>query len=177
MSQVDLDFFFQIFTRILPDETPINCERFLNNNGMDYFVNCMEKFGQYPGNLDNIFRKRFDHNAFAELLRNMMGLLGNVSECAHLRYRLMNDEYINRFIQLLDSQSDGIEVSYNSAGILAHIASDGEEAWNKYLGPSGCDRDNMLQRMDRAIARWEINSKRNINYRYELFIRVLSKMV
>lgn len=50
-----------------------------------------------------------------------MGLLGNVAECAHLRHRLMNPDYIQRFIELLESESDGIEVSYNAAGILSHI--------------------------------------------------------
>lgn len=93
----------------------------------------------------------------------MMGLLGNVSECAHLRYRLMHVSYINRFVMLLDSESDGIEVSYNSAGILAHIASDGLEIWNRHL--PGCSRDLMLKKMENAIRRWKINSKRNINYR------------
>lgn len=58
---------------------------------------------------------------YLELLRNMMGLLGNVAECQHLRHRLMKPEYIQRFILLLDSESDGIEVSYNAAGILSHI--------------------------------------------------------
>lgn len=51
----------------------------------------------------------------------MMGLLGNVAECAELRQRLMKAEYINRFIELLASESDGIEVSYNAAGILSHV--------------------------------------------------------
>lgn len=102
----------------------------------------------------------------------MMGLLGNVSECAHLRYRLMKDDYIFRFVQLLDSQSDGIEVSYNSAGILAHIASDGAEIWNRHL--PACNREEMLARMECAISRWEINSKRNINYRsFEPILRLL----
>ena len=51
----------------------------------------------------------------------MMGLLGNVAECSNLRHRLMKADYIQRFIELLDSESDGIEVSYNAAGILSHI--------------------------------------------------------
>lgn len=57
-----------------------------------------------------------------ELLRNMMGLLGNVAECTHLRSRLMKAEYIKRFCELLNSDRDGIEVSYNAAGILSHIS-------------------------------------------------------
>lgn len=95
----------------------------------------------------------------------MMGLLGNVSECSYLRYRLMKQDYITRFVSLLDSSSDGIEVSYNSAGILAHIASDGAEVWNRHLNNAKCPREVMLNRMEKAIERWDINSKRNINYR------------
>lgn len=30
---------------------------------------------------------------------------------------------------------DGIEISYNSAGVLAHLVSDGEEVWARYVGP------------------------------------------
>lgn len=138
------------------DETPVNCERFLDNNGMDYFVSCMHSFPQS-----------------AELLRNMMGLLGNVAECAHLRHRLMKAEYIQRFVELLDSESDGIEVSYNAAGILSHIASDGQHYWQQYL-PFDCKREAMLSKLKGAISRWKINSKRNINYRsFEPILRLL----
>lgn len=45
-----------------------------------------------------------------ELLRNMMGLLGNVAEVKWLRPRLMTVEFITVFYNLLDSDSDGIEV-------------------------------------------------------------------
>lgn len=45
-----------------------------------------------------------------ELLRNMMGLLGNVAEVKDLRSRLMTPELLTTFAELLDSNSDGIEV-------------------------------------------------------------------
>lgn len=45
-----------------------------------------------------------------ELLRNMMGLVGNVAEVKLLRNRLMKSEFITVFSDLLDSDSDGIEV-------------------------------------------------------------------
>ena len=45
-----------------------------------------------------------------DLLRNMMGLLGNVAEVPHLRANLMTKEFVEEFTQLLDSNSDGIEV-------------------------------------------------------------------
>lgn len=90
-----------------------------------------------------------------------MGLLGNVAEVQRLRYRLMTTEYITVFGELLDSQSDGIEVSYNAAGVLAHITSDGANAWN-ISEPS---REDVLNRMILAIERWSLSTERNINYR------------
>lgn len=39
-----------------------------------------------------------------------MGLVGNVAEVKHLRNRLMKSEFITVFSNLLDSDSDGIEV-------------------------------------------------------------------
>jgi len=50
-----------------------------------------------------------------------MGLLGNVAECKNLRHCLMKPEYIERFNNLLRSESESIEVGYNAAGIFAHI--------------------------------------------------------
>ena len=57
----------------------------------------------------------------------MIGLLGNVAEVPQLRSRLMTKEFVEEFDFLLDSCRDGIEVSYNAAGVLAHMASDGPE--------------------------------------------------
>lgn len=135
------------------DETPSNCERFLNGNGMNLFLKCKE---QFP-----------DHT---DLLRNMLGLLGNVAEVPHLRSKLMTSEIVDEFSFLLDSNTDGIEVSYNAAGVLAHMASDGLDAWTIDVP----ERDFVLRRMVRAINRWQIDSKRNINYRsFEPIIQLL----
>lgn len=41
----------------------------------------------------------------------MMGLLGNVAEVKTLRSRLMTTEFIQVFTDLLESSSDGIEVT------------------------------------------------------------------
>lgn len=46
-----------------------------------------------------------------ELMRNMMGLLGNVAEVKELRPRLMQTPYIKVFSELLFSTQDGIEVT------------------------------------------------------------------
>ncbi|XP_023341040.1 protein zer-1 homolog [Eurytemora carolleeae] len=135
------------------DETPFNCKRFLDGDGMNLFLKCKERF---PDKQD--------------LLRNMMGLLGNVAEVPHLRKYLMTSEFVEEFSFLMDSSSDGIEVSYNAAGVLAHMASDGPDAWT-IQEP---ERDFVLARMVRAINRWQIDSARNINYRsFEPIIRLL----
>uniref|UniRef100_A0A182NIL8 Protein zer-1 homolog n=1 Tax=Anopheles dirus TaxID=7168 RepID=A0A182NIL8_9DIPT len=126
------------------DETAKNCERFLDGRGMEYFLGCLK-----------LFPDRDD------LLRNMMGLLGNVAEVKELRPRLMTHEFITEFSDLLDSSSDGIEVSYNAAGVLAHIASDGVDAWTI----SRPTRYSVLVRMVEAIERWDLSAERNINYR------------
>ncbi|CAN7992782.1 unnamed protein product [Ixodes hexagonus] len=138
------------------DETPINCQRFLDGGGMALFLQCLQAFTDKP-----------------ELLRNMMGLLGNVAEVKELRPRLMKDDYLQVFSDLLDSTSDGIEVSYNAAGILAHLVSDGAEQWERY-GIRAVRRDQVLARMGQAIERWALLAKRNINYRsFEPILRLL----
>ncbi|XP_003702430.1 protein zer-1 homolog [Megachile rotundata] len=126
------------------DETPINCQRFFDENGMVLFLRCVEQYPQQE-----------------ELLKNMMGLLGNVAEVEHLRVHLMQQQYMNVFVNLLLTVGDGIEVPYNAVGILAHIASDGSEAWT-IEKPS---RNEVLELMVEAIERWDISSERNINYR------------
>lgn len=73
----------------------------------------------------------------------------------------MTPEYIAVFSDLLDSMSDGIEVSYNAAGVISHIASDGPEHWT--VGKPS--RECVLHKMMQAIDRWDLTSQRNINYR------------
>lgn len=46
-----------------------------------------------------------------ELLRNMMGLLGNVAEVDYLRVHLMQHQYVTVFANLLAYDSDLIEVN------------------------------------------------------------------
>jgi len=120
---------------------------------MNAFLQCLKVFPDKP-----------------ELLRNMMGLMGNVAEVKHLRCELMKPEYVTVFSNLLDSTSDGIEVSYNACGVLAHLVSDGETAWG-IVNPS---RNHTLERMVYAINRWNIKTTRNINYRsFEPIMRLV----
>lgn len=141
----------------ITDETPVNCERFLQCGGYEAFEDCMEKFS---------------HNK--EVLRNIMGLLGNVAECKALRIKFMQTRNIERFESLLSSPIDGIECSYNACGILAHLISDGQRFWEKNLHDGKKKFDQIMVKMSAAIDKWPINSRRNINYRsFEPIVRLL----
>ena len=61
---------------------------------MKLFLDCKEEFSSQES-----------------LLRNMMGLLGNVAEVQRLRSRLMTTPFVREFTRLLTSRLDGIEVS------------------------------------------------------------------
>ncbi|OXB72180.1 UNVERIFIED_CONTAM: hypothetical protein H355_000897 [Colinus virginianus] len=137
----------------ITDETPDNCEMFLNYSGMKLFLECLKEFPEKQ-----------------ELHRNMLGLLGNVAEVRELRPQLMTSQFISVFSNLLESKADGIEVSYNACGVLSHIMFDGPEAW----GICEPHREEVVKRMWAAIQSWDINSRRNINYRsFEPILRLL----
>ncbi|MBN3297604.1 ZER1 protein, partial [Amia calva] len=105
-----------------------------------------------------------------ELHRNMLGLLGNVAEVKALRPQLLTPQFITVFSDLLDSKADGIEVSYNACGVLSHIIFDGPDAW----AMEEPLRDTVMDRMWAAIQSWDVNSRRNINYRsFEPILRLL----
>ncbi|KAM9324890.1 protein zer-1 homolog [Gastrophryne carolinensis] len=141
----------------ITDETPDNCEMFLNYSGMKLFLDCLREFPEKQ-----------------ELHRNMLGLLGNVAEVQELRPQLMTSQFITVFSNLLDSKADGIEVSYNACGVLSHIMYDGPNVW--FI--SEPLRQEVEERMWRAIQSWDISSRRNINYRsFEPILRLLPQNV
>ncbi|CAL8405761.1 unnamed protein product [Arctogadus glacialis] len=137
----------------ITDETPDNCQMFLNCRGMSLFLECLEEFPDKQ-----------------ELHRNMLGLLGNVAEVRALRPQLLTPQFITVFSNLLDSEADGIEVSYNACGVLSHIMFDGPDVW----GMEEPLRDTVMNKMMDAIRSWDVTSRRNINYRsFEPILRLL----
>uniref|UniRef100_A0A8C4PWV0 Zyg-11 related, cell cycle regulator n=1 Tax=Eptatretus burgeri TaxID=7764 RepID=A0A8C4PWV0_EPTBU len=140
----------------ITDETPSNCELFLRLRGMDYFLTCLSVFPNKP-----------------VLHTNLLGLLGNVAEVHDLRPHLLTTQYISIFSKLLESTTDGIEVSYNACGVLSHIMADGPEAW-LIEEPS---RRTVEDRMWSAITSWDVHASRNINYRsFEPILRLVPQM-
>lgn len=139
------------------DETPINCKRFFEENGMQLFYRCVVHYSQKE-----------------ELLKNMLGLLGNLAEVQSLRVHLMHPTYMSVFTCLIRTVGLSIEIPYNAVGILAHIASDGVEEWKNLIWVEKFNRDDVLQLMAEAIERWDISSERNINYRsFEPLLRLV----
>ena len=98
-----------------------------------------------------------------------------MAEVASLRNRLCKPNYIDTFRQLLFHRHDGIEIAYNSAGVLVHIMSDGAQAWLA----RGCPRDLRLAVVDdveRAVDAWDVRAERNINYRsFEPIFRLVGQ--
>jgi Zyg-11 family protein len=71
--------------------------------------------------------------------------------------------------------NDGIEIAYNSAGVLVHIMSDGLELWNS-TELVNQNRPSVIQDIETAIDKWDINSDRNINYRsFEPIFRLVEQ--
>uniref|UniRef100_A0A8C1THJ9 Protein zer-1 homolog n=1 Tax=Cyprinus carpio TaxID=7962 RepID=A0A8C1THJ9_CYPCA len=137
----------------ITDETPDNCQMFLECNGMNLFLDCLKEFPDKQ-----------------ELHRNMLGLLGNVAEVKALRPQLLTKQFITVFSELLDSKADGIEVSYNACGVLAHIMFDGSDVWTM----EEPKRSHVMDKMWAAIQSWDVSSRRNINYRsFEPILRLL----
>jgi hypothetical protein len=52
-----------------------------------------------------------------------------VAEVPNLRRHFIRDDVIEALVKLLDSEDEGIEISYNTCGILSHIGTDGPEVW------------------------------------------------
>uniref|UniRef100_A0A8C9W8D8 Protein zer-1 homolog n=1 Tax=Scleropages formosus TaxID=113540 RepID=A0A8C9W8D8_SCLFO len=84
----------------ITDETPDNCQMFLDRSGMALFLECLKV-------------RRSDPHPLGSKRGN--GAEGEVREMW--------------VVNLLDSKADGIEVSYNACGVLSHIMFDGPEAW------------------------------------------------
>jgi len=87
-----------------------------------------------------------------------------------MRSHLMQAEYVGVFCELLKNLSDGIEISYNSAGVLSHMLSDGPSAWEA-VAPK---REEATQAVIAAIQTWQLNARRFINYRsFEPILRLV----
>eukprot|EP00128_Syssomonas_multiformis_P000363 Colp12_sorted_trinity150504_noHs@11511 len=126
------------------DMTPHNCGLFVQEGGMELFITVLHAFPNEPA-----------------LIRNMLGLLGNVAEVPQLRHTLMRADFLNDLGALVESTLEGIEVAYNAAGIICNLALVPVQDWEVL----GISREDILDRMSRTVLTWDVSTPRSINYR------------
>lgn len=126
----------------LTDESPTTSVMFLELKGANLFLNVLQTFQN-----DNAIETK------------VLGLLNNIAEVSSLRENLMIDELIDKLYILV--KSENIDVSYFAAGIVAHLASDGEEKW----AVSCHTRDEMLEALKDSINQWQIPQSEMVSYR------------
>lgn len=146
----------------ITDELPVNCDRFIEHGGLDFYyqtyLHCstvLETIGDDGG------------TRITTIIRNMLGLMGNIAEVKHIRPRLITQDLIQSYLMLLnydgeaENPSDIVEIRYSAAGILSHICSDGEAGWNISV-PSFT---KAAEGIEAAVSTWNLDSERTINYK------------
>ncbi|XP_070563131.1 protein zyg-11 homolog B-like [Ptychodera flava] len=127
----------------LTDECPSSCSIFLEEQGLEIFLQMLEAFPDE----DNLQTK-------------VLGLMNNVAEVKELRTaRLVKEEFIHHLCRLL--KSNKIEVGYFAAGVVAHIVSDGTVAWPLQLD---LRRDLVCQLYD-TVNNWQLPDSTVVAYR------------
>ncbi|XP_022910842.2 protein zyg-11 homolog B-like [Onthophagus taurus] len=126
----------------LTDESAATCCVFLEHGGANLFLKVLKTFKN-----DSTIETR------------VLGLLNNIAEVEYLRKNLFIEELINELYFLL--RSEYIDVSYFAAGIIAHLASEGEENW----GVKMYKRKEMLSQLEEAINEWSLPECEMVAYR------------
>ncbi|CAH3037645.1 unnamed protein product [Pocillopora meandrina] len=125
----------------MTDETPENCALFIAQGGLELFTRCHERMSERR-----------------DLVRNMLGLMGNVAEVAELRPELMPIAHV--FFELLLTEGE-LEVTYNAGGIVSHLAFDGVNMWTNQI----VSRTQALRRLVETVDKWDIETQRQMSYR------------
>ncbi|XP_043289937.1 protein zyg-11 homolog B-like isoform X2 [Venturia canescens] len=127
----------------LTDESATTCKVFLEEGGMELFLEVLESF-----------------RGESSIETKVLGLLNNIAEVGQLRQRLMQPGFITMLSLLLDSEH--IDVSYFAAGIAAHLLSDGPRAWT--IGPA-VTRAQLLEQLAKAASNWQTPNGEMVAYR------------
>ena len=126
----------------LTDESPRTCKVFLDEEGMELFLDVLRTF---PGE--------------SAIETKILGLLNNIAEVSWLRSSLLVDPFIDILRTLLHSNS--IEVSYFAAGIVAHLASDKPERWVV----AGTPKSVITRELWNVVSGWTYPSEEMVAYR------------
>ncbi|KAG7188107.1 hypothetical protein KM043_015956 [Ampulex compressa] len=128
----------------LTDESATTCKVFLDEGGMELFLEVLESF-----------------QGESSVETKVLGLLNNIAEVVYLRPRLMQPRFISMLSMLLDSVH--IDAAYFAAGIAAHLLSDGPSAWSGT--PSQPSREQLLDQLAHAITHWQTPQGEMVAYR------------
>ncbi|XP_014612203.1 PREDICTED: protein zyg-11 homolog B-like [Polistes canadensis] len=128
----------------LTDESATTCKVFLDEGGMELFLQVLESF-----------------QGESSVETKVLGLLNNIAEVVHLRPRLMQTRFISMLSSLLDSVN--IDVSYFAAGITAHLLSDGPGVWSLVF--SHPTREQLLEQLAHAVTQWRTPQGEMVAYR------------
>ncbi|KAI4455022.1 protein zyg-11 b [Holotrichia oblita] len=126
----------------LTDESAATCTVFLEQGGASLFLTVLQTFRE-----DNAIETK------------VLGLLNNIAEVETLRHSLMLNSLIGELYVLLKSQH--IDVSYFAAGIIAHLASDGDDKWTVRQN----SRMEMLRELESAVMQWKVPESEMVAYR------------
>jgi len=126
----------------ISDETPQNCQKFVEIGGLKIMMKCFEVFER------------------DELRKSAIGLVGNIAEVHYLRDYFMDPNIIKLLIDWATSHpgSNDIELSYHACGTLSHLLSDPGRIW---FFP----KQQVAMAVQQAVDSWDINARRHINYR------------
>uniref|UniRef100_A0A1B6MT34 Uncharacterized protein n=1 Tax=Graphocephala atropunctata TaxID=36148 RepID=A0A1B6MT34_9HEMI len=128
----------------LTDESPTTCVVFLKEGGLDLFLGVLVTF---PGE--------------ATVETKVLGLVNNIAEVPELRSYLLKAAFIDLLRNLLHSSQ--IDVSYFAAGIMAHLASQGESAWGQSGASVGWQA--ALAELGTVVAGWQAPDGEMVAYR------------
>uniref|UniRef100_A0A8C8R5X8 Zyg-11 family member A, cell cycle regulator n=1 Tax=Pelusios castaneus TaxID=367368 RepID=A0A8C8R5X8_9SAUR len=132
LNEVDTTFMFTLSALWnLTDESPTTCRHFVDSQGLELFMRVLECF---PSD--------------SSIQHKVLGLLNNVAEVRELQSKLMWKDFIDSLSELLCSAE--IEVSYFSAGIIAHLLSRGEQSWTL----SQTQRKSLIEQLHSTILKW-----------------------
>lgn len=126
----------------LTDESPATCAIFLNECGLDLFIDILETFKDE-----------------ATLQTKVLGLINNIAEVQSLRHTLMRADFIEHCRNLLFNKQ--IEVSYFAAGIVAHLLHEGPEMWTL----SEEKRTQLRAALHKSISGWQNPEGEMVAYR------------
>lgn len=126
----------------LTDESATTCKVFLQEGGIELFLKVLDTF---PND--------------STVETKVLGLINNIAEVAKLRKQLMINKFIIQLKGLLHSEH--IDVSYFAAGIISHLASDGDTKWTV----TNISRQEMLQELGNVVSKWDIPEGEMVAYR------------